>query len=338
MPSNVLFDDELSCDVRQLWNNALSAGTRACYNSGLQCFLSFIRMQGISFMGRTLPPISEDILIHFVTHCNKRLKLKYDTIKLYLAGVRFHYIRNNLGDPLAGTLRLSYILRAIKKSPVVPSPQRFPITSDVLIKLCAALNTNMGLFSPFTALLLQCVFKTAFYGFMRCGEFTCKTLRDTNFIHMEDVTLLPDKSCFHLRLRSSKTDPYGRGVVLKIFENHVLTPVLTMSQYLDTRYSQGATKSSPLFVEDHVSSPEKPLSRPTFISYLKESLTRVGVDCRAFNGHSFRIGAATSAAAAGIEDHVIQTLGRWSSNCYIRYIRTNPSTILHAQHTMSVCQ
>ncbi|CAC5392902.1 unnamed protein product [Mytilus coruscus] len=31
--------------------------------------------------------------------------------------------------------------------------------------------------------------------------------------------------------------------------------------------------------------------------------------------------AATSAAACGVEDHIIQTLGRWSSDCYIRYIR-----------------
>ena len=37
---------------------------------------------------------------------------------------------------------------------------------------------------------------------------------------------------------------------------------------------------------------------------------------------SFRIGAATAAAQAGVEDSVIQLLGRWSSAAFLAYIRT----------------
>ena len=39
-------------------------------------------------------------------------------------------------------------------------------------------------------------------------------------------------------------------------------------------------------------------------------------------------GAATSAAAVGLPDHFIQTLGRWTSQAYRRYIRTAPDTFL----------
>ena len=42
--------------------------------------------------------------------------------------------------------------------------------------------------------------------------------------------------------------------------------------------------------------------------------------------HSFRIGAATTAAAAGYPKWAIQTLGRWSSDCYKTYIRIPEST------------
>ena len=40
-----------------------------------------------------------------------------------------------------------------------------------------------------------------------------------------------------------------------------------------------------------------------------------------YSGHSFRIGAATTAAAVGVEDSMIKTLGRWKSAAYLAYVR-----------------
>ena len=48
----------------------------------------------------------------------------------------------------------------------------------------------------------------------------------------------------------------------------------------------------------------------------------VGVDLSGYNGHSFRIGTAATAARMGVNDSLIQTLGRWKSSAFVRYIRT----------------
>jgi hypothetical protein len=50
-------------------------------------------------------------------------------------------------------------------------------------------------------------------------------------------------------------------------------------------------------------------------------LQKAGIDPLKYNTHSFRIGAATTAAAKGIEDSVIKTLGRWESLAHLQYVK-----------------
>ena len=63
------------------------------------------------------------------------------------------------------------------------------------------------------------------------------------------------------------------------------------------------------------------LTRQRFVDAVREALERAGVDQTKYCGHSFRIGAATTAAARGVEDAMIKTLGRWESVAYLQYIK-----------------
>jgi hypothetical protein len=60
--------------------------------------------------------------------------------------------------------------------------------------------------------------------------------------------------------------------------------------------------------------------RSEFSARLNQTLTSIGLTGANMRPHSFRIGAATSAAAAGVPDDQIQRLGRWKSDAYRRYI------------------
>ncbi len=74
----------------------------------------------------------------------------------------------------------------------------------------------------------------------------------------------------------------------------------------------------PLFIFEDGS----PLSRPRFVTVVRQALAAAGVDPKPYSGHSFRIGAATTAAKKGVEDSTIKMLGRWKSSAYQLYIKT----------------
>ena len=66
----------------------------------------------------------------------------------------------------------------------------------------------------------------------------------------------------------------------------------------------------------------QPHTKSIFTTRIRGALQAVGLSESQFAGHSLRIGAATAAASAGIEDSMIRTPGRWSSSAFLLYIRT----------------
>ena len=80
----------------------------------------------------------------------------------------------------------------------------------------------------------------------------------------------------------------------------------------------------PLFVH----SDGAPLTRTELVMEVRAALTGDGMDLSRYTGHSFRIGAASSAARAGLLDSLIQTLGRCKSSAFQWYIRTPTATLL----------
>ena len=53
---------------------------------------------------------------------------------------------------------------------------------------------------------------------------------------------------------------------------------------------------------------------------VRAALASAGIDQTKYCTHSFCIGTAMTAAAKGIENAVIKTLGRWESLAYLQYV------------------
>lgn len=204
---------------------------------------------------------------------------------------------------------------------------RHPITFNILQKVCVYLRQQP--FS-FTNLMLETACTVAFFGFLRCGEFTTARFDPHTDLCIGDLSLTDD--CVYLFLKKSKTDPFRDGVRLKLFKNNkIVCPYSICCKYLSARHKQTTSSTDPLFVMDN----GQALSRVCFITEFRRVLELLDINSDLYNGHSFRIGAATSAAAAHVEDHLIKVLGRWSSDAYCRYIRTPQACIRDAQMALT---
>ncbi len=230
---------ELEREVANLWSASVAPTTRSVYQRGMQCFTQFLALSSGNTCQAALPCVCEDRLIYFVTFCHKSLQLRLATIKLYLAGIRFHYLQAGMDNPMSGTDRLQCILRGIKRRQGDTAHTRMPITFNVLSQICDLLHS--GVFSPTLDLTLQCMCSLAYFGFLRCGEFTIRSLINDSdsCLKCKDVSFASDNSMFCLTLPTSKTDPFRVGVDIPIYRNNsrVTCPVLLMERYLSLRRS-----------------------------------------------------------------------------------------------------
>ena len=88
-------------------------------------------------------------------------------------------------------------------------------------------------------------------------------------------------------------------------------------------YHSSSKQKGPLFSGGRFS----PLSRANVTAALRQLLQGTNEEAKNYASHSFRIGAATTAAAAGLPLALIKTLGSWKSNAYETYIQYLPSSL-----------
>ena len=136
--------------------------------------------------------------------------LSPSTIGTYLAAVSYAHKVLGLTDPTDHFLvhKLREGLR--RQSPKTDT--RYPITEDLLVRLCETLGGLTT--SQFEMALFRAAFQLAFFGFLRVGEFTASSKFSdcSRIVALEDI-LFADAAhtVMTLRLRFSKTDQKGKS-------------------------------------------------------------------------------------------------------------------------------
>ena len=182
--------------------------------------------------------------------------------------------------------------------------------------------------------MMWAAFTLGFFAFLRCSEFTYPGVHSfsSKFNLTKDcVTFCPSLVCpqrLLVTLKSSKTDSFRAGQSLVIARcPSLLCPVSAMQQY----FLLANPRSGPLFYFQS----GRYLTWSSVTHLLRDSARSAGLPHESLKGHSFRIGAASATAAAGLPDWLIKVLGRWSSHCYQLYIRTPESVLLSAAPKMA---
>ena len=172
-----------------------------------------------------------------------------------------------------------------------------------------------------------------FFGFLRAGEFTVQSVGSYDpEVHLNLTDLAVDShsqpSMVCIRIKQSKTDPFRQGVDVFLGSTGGVTcPVRAIIKYIGNRNP----RPGPLFIRTEGT----PLTRGYLVASVQQALSQTGLNVSQYNGHSFRIGAATTAAQNGLEDSIIQTLGRWRSDAYKLYIKIPQAQLANVSRTLA---
>ena len=173
-------------------------------------------------------------------------------------------------------------------------------------------------------------FNSLFFGFLRASEYTAPTsFKYSPSIHLTTSDVIITNSSLQLRMKRSKMDRYHKSVTIIIGPtNDSICHLKAMQRFLATRqkelYGFIMTLSSGEYMTCRDAS-----------SLTQQLLHSTNLEWVCYSSHSYRIGAATMAAAAGLPDHLIKTLGCWRSSAYQGNIHTSPEILRQAASQLS---
>jgi hypothetical protein len=284
--------------------NSLAPTTLKTYRAGFNQYLQFCR--GL----RLAPfPVREQVLENFCVSMAQRVG--YLTLKVYCCAIQAFSRLRGFPECIKDMVRLPYVLRGIRRLQGA-THTRLPRSPVTLLQLHQMLSHLATLPDHFTQYMLSAAVLLAFFGLLRVSEYTSpasSAFDGAVQLTPSDVVIFWQRRLMLVRLKVSKTDPFGAGVVVRVAATgNRLCPLMAMLRYLAVR----GVGLGPLFFFPDGSF----LTRAHVMELLRSCFPLR----RDVTTHSFRRGGASALASWGVPPHVIQILGRWRSDAYRRYI------------------
>jgi hypothetical protein len=256
--------------------------------------------------------------MRFVCSLVEERGIGVESARVYFASVQGWHAREH-GVKLAGGLKLERLPQMLKglrrifgEAPRAIrrgiAPQALKRAMDLLLDLNVPAHANM-----------RAALATALQGLLRSEEFTSA---DTRFMMTRDDVVQLNESQMVLMMHPCKNMHHLGGktcpLVIGAGGEHV-DAVWEVANLLRVDPTPpGKESTTPLFRDPATN---KPLAYQRVLSMTRELMAAIGEDPSQFGTHSYRIGGATALFAAGANETVIRTMGRWSSDLHRLYVR-----------------
>lgn len=236
------------------------------------------------------------------------------TLVNYLSGLKAWHLYHDVLYPHVTADRVTVMIRASARADSLLPVK--PPKPAILIEHLLALYMKLNGSSPQDEAVLDCAI-CAFWGLARLGELTYDSGNGKpewiNSVLCSDA--IGSDLSITLHVRGAKTAKAGQAQPLLLnAQPNILCPVKAVQHRLLTSLEPTDSLFGFWNGEGRTN-----LTRSRVIKRCKEVWDLEG--WTSLSGHSFRVGGASLRNALGVPHKDIQTLGRWTSSCYLIYLR-----------------
>ena len=276
-------------------------------------------------------PISANDLACFIQFMSRHIK-SHQTLLILVSHVRLLHACYGVDFMPTQFLQIKGTLAGLRRISCSPPSPKLPITPKILRDIYGIMDFSIPLH-----LVSSTVFVVAFFAFLRKSNLVPDTYVQASsgkghYLHRRDLLILQDAAV--LTIKSSKTDHFREKsfkIPLAAEPGNDLCPVSALKTMI-TRIP--AELSRPAFLIPDSVGQLKPLIYPALTQFLKECLSRIGLNPKLYAMHSFRRGGCTHGHAMGIDSDSLKLHGNWLSNAYQAYLSPDLSTRLQVSKIM----
>ncbi|TDL19467.1 hypothetical protein BD410DRAFT_699959, partial [Rickenella mellea] len=297
----------LSAVLQRGW----AESTLALYSSALKRFSDFCDKENVPILARL--PASEYLLCVYAASFAGIFARS--SVQNLLSAVRAWHIVE--GAHWHGGVRLVYVLNGLDSFAPASSkrPARVPVTRAMLDML----YDRLSLSDPFDVCVLACA-TVAFWSQSRLGELLSHSRVSFHATKIPRRLDLANPSTTNgsrvLRYPWTKTKRSKGDTVLITRQIGRCDPISALANHLSINY---IPDEYPLFSYRTTSSQLSFLTKSDFMGRCNAIWCAAGFPPS--SGHAFRIGGTTELLLSGVPPDVVKTMGRWSSDSFLRYWR-----------------